>query len=162
MLKTYGPRSLKCQGGIISITYSVSFCTLALLCFGRLEKVINTFDLFYVNIWLEINDIFAWSKISRPLLNFVPCFYFSIWYSDTLRLRCQISTSSLHHPCLGGSLCLAHTHRNTQYLQTESPPGTVNNFKRPGKQTDKSTPLTWKHDNFPLRTSQKNKILRER
>ena len=52
-----------------------------------------------------------------------------------------------------------HTHTHTH---TESPPGTVHNFKHPGKQTDKSTPLTRKHDNFPLRASQKNKILRER
>lgn len=56
---------------------------------------------------------------------------------------------------------LTHSHTNT-HTETESPPGTVNNFKHPGKQTDKSTPLTWKHDNFPLRASQKNKILRER
>lgn len=77
------------------------------------------------------------------------------WYIK--RLRCRISTSFLHHPRLGVSISHKYTHR-----ETESPPGTVNNFKHPGKQTDKSTPLTWKHDNFPLRASQKNKILRER
>lgn len=59
MLKNDGPRSLKCQGGIISTTHSASFCTLPLLCFGRLRKVICTFDSFYVNIWLRINDSFS-------------------------------------------------------------------------------------------------------
>lgn len=50
MLKTDGLRSRKCQGGIISSTYSASFCTLPPLCSGMLRKVICTFDLFYVNI----------------------------------------------------------------------------------------------------------------
>lgn len=61
---------------------------------------------------------------------------------------------------LASSRIVTNTH---EYRHGDwKPPRLVNNFKHPGKQTDKSAPLTWKHDNFPLRASQKNKILRER
>ena len=123
MLRTDGPGSLKCQGGIISTTYSASFCTLPPLCSGRLRKVICTFDSFYVNIWLRINGGFPWSKISRPLLKLVPRLAhknFGTWCVDTWRLRCQISTSFLHHPLLGVSLTHSvhkYTRLRTQRLK---------------------------------------------
>lgn len=156
MLKTDGPRSLKCQGGIISATHSASFGTLPPLHSERLQKVICTFHSLYVNIWLRIDGRFPWSKISRSLLNLVAHL---LLFLIKWNIKAQMSHFCV---CLASwrVSCLSHTLPNTHQLKA---PCIVNNFKHPGKQTDKKRAFDMKTWQFPSKSlSEKNKIPRER